>query len=101
MTSSSQLETWTSDLAVAAKTLDDHYRGDGTASPSHSAITNVSPFEADRARRNILAITTRLQTLLAEPAEFIQQLASQVCPMGKFSEGQYLNGVHRTNSSHV
>ncbi|KAL8830461.1 MAG: hypothetical protein Q9191_001423 [Dirinaria sp. TL-2023a] len=77
MTSSSQLETWTSDLAVAAKTLDDHYRGDGTASPSHSAITNVSPFEADRARRNILAITTRLQTLLAEPAEFIQQLASQ------------------------
>ena len=79
MTSSSQLETWSNDLAIAAKTLSDHCRGDGTALTPHLATTNVAPSEADRARRNILTIATRLQTLLAEPAEFIQHLASQVC----------------------
>lgn len=101
MTSLSQLETWSNDLAIAVKTLNDHCRGDGTASTPHLAITNVAPGEADRARRNILTIATRLQTLLAEPAEFIQHLARQVCHTRNFSVETRLNGVHRTNSSHV
>ena len=84
MTSSCQLKTWSNDLAIAAKTLSDHCWGDGTVSTPHLAITNVAPGEADRARRNILTIATRLQTLLAEPAEFIQHLASQVCRTRNF-----------------
>ena len=79
MTSSSQLETWSNDLAIATKTLSDHCRANGTASTLDAAFTNVAPGEVDRARRNILTIATRLQTLLAKPAEFIQHLASQVC----------------------
>ena len=101
MTSSSQLKTWGNDLAIAAKTLSDHCRADGTASTPHLAITSVAPGEANRARRNILTIATRLQTLLAEPAEFIQHLASQVCHTRNFSVETRLNGVHRTNSSQV
>ena len=99
MTSSSQLETWSNDLAIAARTLSDHW-GDGTVSTPHLAITNIAPGEADRARRNILTIATRLQTL-AEPAEFIQHLASQVCRTRNFSVETRLNGVHRINSSHA
>ena len=75
MTSSSQLETLSNELAIAAKTFSDHCRSDDAARPH---LVNA-PGEADRARRNILTIATRLQTLLAEPAEFIQHLASQVC----------------------
>lgn len=75
--SSSQLETWSNELAVAARTLGDHYQADGTSSTPQLVITNVEPCEADRARRKILTIATRLQTLLAEPAEFIRHLASQ------------------------
>ncbi|KAL9066490.1 MAG: hypothetical protein Q9161_007553 [Pseudevernia consocians] len=77
MTNSSQLETWSNDLAIAAKTLSDHCRADSSASTPYPAFTNDAPDEADGARRNILTIATRLQTLLAEPAEFIRHLASQ------------------------
>lgn len=78
MTSSSQLEIWSNDLAIAVKSLSDHCHVNGTASTPHLAITNGAPGEADRARRNILTITTHLQALLAEPVEFIQHLAGKV-----------------------
>ena len=98
MTSSSQLETWSNDLAIAVKSLGDHYRAHGTTSTPHLAITNA---EADRARRDILTIATRLQTLLADPADFIQHLAGKVCPTRHLSLETCLNHVHRTKSSHV
>ena len=79
MTSSSQLEAWSNDLATAIKSLTDHPHGQGTASTPHLAIPNSASDETDRARRNILTIATRLQTLLVEPAEFIQHLAGKVC----------------------
>lgn len=67
MTSLRQLETYTNDLSAAAKLLIQHGKeigpGDG---------------ELHRARRSILGITEQLQILLAEPADFLQHLASQV-----------------------
>ena len=79
LTSSTQLETWGNDLSMAIKCLSDHLHGQGTASAPHLAILNGVSDEADRARRIILTIATRLQTVLAEPAEIIQDLASKVC----------------------
>lgn len=72
----SSLETYTTDLATAAKTLSDYSRDAGAASVSRSM---EAPDEVQAARRSILTIIARLQILLAEPAEFIQRLASQVC----------------------
>ena len=74
MSSLSQLETWSNDLAIAAKTLSEVSGAAGSAPTPHLASC-----EADRARRNILTIATRFQTQLAEPADLIKNLANQVC----------------------
>ena len=79
MDSLSQLETYTHDLVSASKTLANHCRDVGVSSMRHLAVPTNAPVEAHRSRRNFLAILARLQTLLAEPADFIQHLASQVC----------------------
>ena len=66
MMSISQLETCLHDLANAAKTL-----RDGDTSES-------TPGEVDGARRNVFTTASKLQTLVAQPADFIQHLAIQV-----------------------
>lgn len=76
MTSLSQLETYTNDLATAAKTLAGHNRGAGLG--SDATLTDASG-EIHRAKRDVLATMARLQVLLIEPSDFIQHLASQVC----------------------
>lgn len=78
MTKLSQLETYSNDLAAATKTLTDHYRDASNGSTSHPTVTNDTPRDVRLARNNILAISAQLQTLLTEPAEFIQHLAGQV-----------------------
>ena len=78
MTSLSQLETYTNELATAAKTLAKHCRDASAGSTPHLAVPTDAPFEIHRTRRNALAIITQLRTLLAEPIDFIQHLASQV-----------------------
>ncbi|KAF2429263.1 O-methyltransferase family protein [Tothia fuscella] len=79
MASSKQLESWSNDLAVAAKTLCDRRQSDDDASMSHLAMTttNMITRESDGAKRNIFAMPGRMQTHSAEPTEFIQQLAHQ------------------------
>ncbi|KAF7514171.1 hypothetical protein GJ744_004496 [Endocarpon pusillum] len=77
MTTLSQLETYANDLTVAAKTLADRYRDVGVGSTPQVAVPSDASSQVHRARRDVLAIVGRLQTLLAEPAEFIQHLASQ------------------------
>ena len=79
MSSLRQLQTHTNDLAVAAKTLAEHCRDTGVGSTLHLTVPVDAPCEVHRARRNVLAIVARLQTLLAQPVDLIQQLSSQVC----------------------
>ena len=76
MTSLSQLETYTNDLATAAKTLAGHNQETSLSSDAH--FTDASS-EIHRAKRDVLANMARLQILLTEPSDFIQHLASQVC----------------------
>jgi hypothetical protein len=87
MTSLSQLEAYTSEIAAAAKSLSSYCRNvDG---PMDSVQANLpqglvppeAPGEAHRARRSIIANAAKLQTLLSEPADFLQRLAAQVRPI--------------------
>jgi hypothetical protein len=73
-----QLQSYVNELSSAAKVITDHCPDANLNLASHISIPNNAPSEVHRARRNLLAVTTRLQALLAEPADFIQQLASQV-----------------------
>ncbi|KAI1493818.1 O-methyltransferase family protein [Biscogniauxia mediterranea] len=77
MKSLNQLENYTSELATAAKDLADLCRDAGLGSTPALTLPRDAPLEVHRARRNVLAAVARVQTLLAEPADFIQQLASQ------------------------
>ena len=79
MDSLRSLESYTSDLITASKTLTNHCQDAGVGSMPHLTIPTDAPAEAHRSRREVLAILARLQTLLAEPADFIQHIASQVC----------------------
>lgn len=73
-----QLQSYVNELSSAAKIITDHCPDANLTLASHISIPNNAPSEVHRARRNLLAVTARLQALLAEPADFIQQLASQV-----------------------
>ena len=98
MTSSSQLEKYSSDLAIAAKTFSDHCQSDNSASTPRLVLSNVSPNEADRNRRTTLSLASRTQALLNEPADFIQHLASQVCCSVSKIRVVYSHKVHSANS---
>ena len=76
MASFSQLERYTNDLTVAARTLADQSRSVdfGLSAQSPDAFSKIH-----RAKRDVLANMARLQILLAEPNDFIQHLAGQVC----------------------
>ncbi|KAL8792411.1 MAG: hypothetical protein Q9195_005025 [Heterodermia aff. obscurata] len=75
MISLSQLEVYTNDLVNATKTVANHCRDAGVDSTIHLTVPEDMP-EVRRARREILANVARLQTLMAEPDDFIQHLAS-------------------------
>ena len=85
MNSLAQLEAYTSELAAAVKSLANCCRN--VEAPVDFAARNTpqpllpteSPSEAHRARRSIMANLVKLQTLLDEPADFLQRLAGQVC----------------------
>ncbi|KAL9090652.1 MAG: hypothetical protein Q9165_005140 [Trypethelium subeluteriae] len=77
MMNSNQLETLSNELVLAVQTLSQHCLGDRTVSTPNSVMKEVMPSEADRARQSILTIAARLQTLVVEPAEFFQHLATQ------------------------
>ena len=70
----SQLETYTNNLVSASKALGEYCGG---VNPPLQASSTAHP-TVRRARRNILAVAAQLQTLLADPADFIQHLAGQV-----------------------
>ena len=78
MSSLSQLEAYSNGLATATKTLLDYRRDAAVDSTTHLTVPRDAPYEVQRARRNVLAIVARLETLLAEPADLIQHLANQV-----------------------
>ena len=78
MISLSQLEVHTNDLITATKTLTNYCRDAGVDPTTHLALPKDMPGEVRRARRDILANVARLQTLVAEPDDFIQHLASHV-----------------------
>jgi hypothetical protein len=84
MTSLTQLEISISELAAAANSFTSHCQGfdtlidynpDKTPQP---LIPDEAASEAHRARRSILSNIFKIQRLLVEPADFLQQLAIQV-----------------------
>ena len=85
MTSSAQLEACASELSTAVKILADYCRN--AEAPVEFAAGNApqplvppdAPSETHKARRSIMANVAKLQILLSEPADFLQQLAVQVC----------------------
>ena len=87
MTGRAQLEAYTTELNAAIEIFSSHCRNiEGTSdfgvevgyAPPPTLIPPTAPVEAHWARRAIMANTAKLQTLLAEPADFLQELARQV-----------------------
>ena len=75
-------ETHTTELNTAIEILTSHCRNTERASDFEVEAKNapqplISP-EAHRARRPIMANIAKLQSLLAEPVDFIQELTRQV-----------------------
>lgn len=85
MTSLSQLEAYSDELAAAIKVLGEHCQDTSISTTSHLAVPSDAPCEVHLARRNVLAIASRLHAILAEPADLIQHLASQVLASLRFS----------------
>jgi hypothetical protein len=84
---SAQLESATRELTAAITTIADSCRSreapaDAGASdkPPELLISWLASREAHCAQRTVLASIAKLQALLREPADFLQQLAVQVCP---------------------
>lgn len=88
MTGWAQLEAQTNELNAAIETLTRHARDFEATSDfevkreaenaPQPLIPPEAPVEAHRARRPVMAKIAMLQTLLAEPADFLQELARQV-----------------------
>ena len=86
MTGRARLEAHTTELNAAMKTLTRHCRNIEATSDVEVEAGNApqplvppeAPVEVHRARRPIMANIAKLQTLLAEPADFLQELARQV-----------------------
>lgn len=85
-----KLETFANELAVAVKSLGAHYRN-GESEESR---------EVQRARRAIMGNAARIQTLLGEPSDFLQRLASQVCSNSLITKKRMLM-LHRTKFWHA
>ena len=84
MTNFAQLEAHIDEIATAVKSLVEYGRNIEaptdflTGSTSPSLVPPEAFSEAHRARRSIMANVAKLPTLLAEPTDFLQQLAVQV-----------------------
>ena len=84
MNSLAQLEAYTSDLAAAVKRLIHYCRNVevpanfAVGKPPQPLVPPEAPSEAHRERRSIITNLAKLQTLLGEPVDFLQQLARQV-----------------------
>lgn len=84
MNNLAQLETYTSELAAAVKSLAHCCRNVetstdvGVGSPPQPLVPPEASNETHRERRSIMANIAKIQTLLGEPADFLQQLAGQV-----------------------
>jgi hypothetical protein len=89
-----QLQIYVNELNNAAKTLTDYCSEVNINSDFHISMSNNAPSEVHRARRNVLAIASRLQTLLAEPADFIPQLATQVRHLSSKLDVEYVIMEH-------
>ncbi|PYH86369.1 hypothetical protein BO82DRAFT_300183 [Aspergillus uvarum CBS 121591] len=76
-----QLEAVSRDLSAAVEELASHYRNGGInslgARPPQLLPTGAPP-DVRRARESALASLTRLQVMLAEPTDLLQNLAGQV-----------------------
>ena len=75
-------ETHTTELNTAIEVLTSHCRNterisDFEVEANHAPQPLISP-EAHRLRRPIMANIAKLQTLLVEPVDFLQELAKQV-----------------------
>ncbi|KAL4975326.1 histidine phosphatase superfamily [Aspergillus desertorum] len=79
MSSLSDLERHASDLASAVKTIISQCPRQNVTFPSRTQplIPSDAPKEAHRARQSILSTISSLQTLLANPADFLHHLAVQ------------------------
>ena len=77
MTGWAQLEAHTVELNAAIETVTSYYRDEAGNVPQ-PLIPPDAPAEVHRARRPIMANIARLQTLLAGPTDFLQELARQV-----------------------
>lgn len=86
MTGRALLEAPTAELNAAIEILSCHCRNIERTSDFDVEFRNApqplippeAPAEAHRARRSIMANIAKLQTLLAEPSDFVQELARQV-----------------------
>ena len=79
MDSPTQLEAYTDELTTAVKSLASYCRNaEIHYSTPQLLVPPEAPGEVHRARRTILANVVKLQTLLVEPADFLQHLAGQV-----------------------
>lgn len=58
MTSLSQPERCSNDLAIAAKVFSDHYRSDGSVLTPSLTFVNVSPSKVDCIRRSTLSVVS-------------------------------------------
>lgn len=80
-----KFEAYVNELSNAAITLANYCRnvqsrGDcAVEQPSQPFLSAKAPSQVHLARWAILSSVTKLQVLLSEPADFIQQLATQVC----------------------
>lgn len=85
MTSSVQLEAYADELAAAVRILTDYCRNAevsvdlAAGNAPQSLVPPDAPSETHKARRSIMANVAKLRILLSEPADFLQQLAVQVC----------------------
>ncbi|KAL2864650.1 uncharacterized protein BJX67DRAFT_373656 [Aspergillus lucknowensis] len=76
MSNLSDLETSTSDLTAALKTLITHCQSH-PANGTQLLVLPDAPSEVHRSRQSSLVAISRLQTLLADPADFLHHLAIQ------------------------
>jgi phosphoglycerate-specific signal transduction histidine kinase len=70
-----ELENLVDDMAASARSLAEHLR---KSSPDLPLLPLDAPAEVHQARQNMLRNATKIQTLLIEPANIVQNIAIQV-----------------------
>lgn len=78
----SQLEAYASELIRSVQSLASYCRNTKShplSSTPRSLVPPEAPQNVHRTRRTVLASITNIQIILADPVDFLQHLASQVC----------------------